>query len=315
MKGDTVFMKKCIIIMNPESGKVKKIGSKKNIYDILRKYGYDAEIKYTKHQKDAVEVVKDLPNDIDLVISAGGDGTLNEVVTGNMSRTKPLTLANLPMGTTNDVGHLYGLNNNYEKNLELILSGTTKKVDVCYMDEEPFLYVCCLGDYIDMSYNTPRELKKKYGKIAYIMYGLKQLRNKINTYDIKYKVDGKEYTGNFAYIFITNTSRVAGMNDIYCDDIKLNDGMFEVALIPLKTKKDMLKAFFELSKYSLKNISNVTYYQTDNFEMEFIDPPKVSWCIDGEEYKTPKLSFKFSVAKKTKMLLPKMNIKRLFEEE
>ena len=105
------------------------------------------------------------------------------------------------------------------------------------------------------------------------------------------------------------------MNDIYCDDIKLNDGMFEVALIPLKTKKDMLKAFFELSKYSLKNISNVTYYQTDNFEMEFIDPPKVSWCIDGEEYKTPKLSFKFSVAKKMKMLLPKMNIKRLFEEE
>lgn len=308
-------MKKCAIIMNPESGKIKSIGSKKNFYDILRKYGYDAEIKYTKRPKDATEIVKNLPNDIDLVISAGGDGTLNEVVTGNMARTKKLTLANLPMGTTNDVGHMYGLNSDYIKNLELILSGTIKTVDVCYMNDEPFIYVCCLGDYIDMSYNTPRELKKKYGKIAYIMYGLKQLRNSIHTYNIKYRIDGKEYTGNYAYFFITNSSRVAGMNDIYCEDIKLNDGMFEVALVPLKNKKDMLKAFFELSRYGLKNISNVTYYQTDHFELEFLDPPKVSWCIDGEEYKTPKHILNFNVTGKMKMLLPKENINRLFKEE
>lgn len=307
-------MKKCVIIMNPESGKVKSLNSKKDFYDILRKHGYDAEIKYTHHAKDATKIVKELPDDIDLVISAGGDGTLNEVVTGNMLREKTLVLANLPMGTTNDVGHMYGLNRDYIKNLELILSGTIKKVDICYINERPFIYVSCLGDYIDMSYNTPRELKKKYGKIAYIMYGLKQLRNKINTYNIKYKIDGKEYTGNFAFFFITNASRVAGMNDIYYD-IKLNDRMFEVAFIPLKTKKDMLRVFFQISKYGLKNVPNVSYYQTDNLELEFLDPPKVSWCIDGEEFKTPERNFKFSVNTRPKMLLPNKNINKLFEEE
>ncbi len=307
-------MKKCAIIMNPESGKIKSIGSKKNFYDILRKYGYDAEIKYTRKAKDATEIVKNLPNDIDLVISAGGDGTLNEVVTGNMAREKTLTLANLPMGTTNDVGHMYGLSKDYIKNLELILSGTTKKVDVCYINDRPFIYVACLGDYIDMSYNTPRELKKKYGKIAYIMYGLKQLRNKINTYNIKYKIDGKEYTGNYAFFFITNSSRVAGFNDIYYD-IKLDDRMFEVAFIPLKNKKEMLRVFFQLSKNGLKNISNVTYYQTNNLELEFLDPPKVSWCIDGEEFKTFETKYIFSVHKRTKMLLPNENVNRLFEKE
>ncbi len=307
-------MKKCAIIMNPESGKIKSIGSKKNFYDILRKYGYDAEIKYTKQAKDAVEIVKNLPNDIDLVISAGGDGTLNEVVTGNMAREKTLTIANLPMGTTNDVGHMYGLSKDYIKNLELILSGTTKKVDVCYINDRPFIYVACLGDYIDMSYNTPRELKKKYGKIAYIMYGLKQLRNKINTYNIKYKIDGKEYTGNYAFFFITNSSRVAGFNDIYYD-IKLDDRMFEVAFIPLKNKKEMLRVFFQLSKNGLKNIPNVTYYQTNNLELEFLDPPKVSWCIDGEEFKTFETKYIFNVHKRTKMLLPNENVNRLFEKE
>lgn len=307
-------MKKCAIIMNPESGKIKSIGSKKNFYDILRKYGYDAEIKYTKQAKDAVEIVKNLPDDIDLVISAGGDGTLNEVVTGNMARKKTLTLANLPMGTTNDVGHMYGLSSDYIKNLELILSGTTKKVDVCYINDRPFIYVACLGDYIDMSYNTPRELKKKYGKIAYIMYGLKQLRNKINTYNIKYKIDGKEYTGNYAFFFITNSSRVAGFNDIYYD-IKLDDRMFEVAFIPLKNKKEMLRVFLQLSKNGLKDIPNVTYYQTNNLELEFLDPPKVSWCIDGEEFKTFETKYIFNVNKRTKMLLPNENVNRLFEKE
>lgn len=314
MKGDGSIMKKCAIIMNPESGKIKSIGSKKNFYDILRKYGYDAEIKYTRKAKDATEIVKNLPNDIDLVISAGGDGTLNEVVTGNMAREKTLTLANLPMGTTNDVGHMYGLSKDYIKNLELILSGTTKKVDVCYINDRPFIYVACLGDYIDMSYNTPRELKKKYGKISYIMYGLKQLRNKINTYNIKYKIDGKEYTGNYAFFFITNSSRVAGFNDIYYD-IKLDDRMFEVAFIPLKNKKEMLRVFFQLSKNGLKNIPNVTYYQTNNLELEFLDPPKVSWCIDGEEFKTFETKYIFSVHKRTKMLLPNENVNRLFEKE
>ena len=67
--------------MNPESGKVKKLDNKKDFYDILRKHGYDAEIKYTKQKKDATKIVKELDDDIDLVISAGGDGTLNEVVT------------------------------------------------------------------------------------------------------------------------------------------------------------------------------------------------------------------------------------------
>ena len=50
------------------------------------------------------------------------------------------------------------------KNLEMLLQGVRKKVDVCYVDDTPFVYVACLGDYIDMAYSTPRSLKKKYGK-------------------------------------------------------------------------------------------------------------------------------------------------------
>ncbi len=307
-------MRKCIIIMNPESGKVKKIGGKRYFYDILRKYDYDAEIRYTKKEKDAINMVKELPDDIDLVISAGGDGTLNEVVTGNLSRKMPLTIANLPMGTTNDVGRMYGLKQDCLDNLESILNGEIKNVDICYINEMPFVYIACFGDYIDMAYNTPRELKKRYGKIAYILYGLKQLQKKIHCYNIKYKIGGKEYYSKASFIFITNSSRIAGVNDIYYD-IKLDDKMFEFAFAEVKNKKDMLKLFVKIFNMDIKEVPGITYHQTDNLELEFLDTPKTSWCIDGEELKADLKRFTFKIHKSMKMLLPKTNIKRLFKEE
>ncbi len=307
-------MKKCVIIMNPESGKVKKLKGMQDFYDVLRKYSYDAEIIYTKKARHATEIVKELSNDIDLVISAGGDGTLNEVVTGNMARDKKLILANLPMGTTNDVAHMHGLTNNYLKNLDAILSGKVKRVDVCYLDDKPFIYVACLGDYIEMSYNTPRTLKKKYGKLAYLIYGAKKLKNKLNTYNIRYKIDNKEYVGNYSFIFITNSSRVAGVNDIYYD-IKLDDNKFEVALIKAHNKSEALKVLVQVANMELKDIPNINYYQTDNFEIEFLDEPKASWCVDGEEHKTDQKLFKVRVDKSMKMLLPRNNMDRLFKKE
>ena len=306
-------MKKCIIIMNPESGKVKSLSSKKEFYDILRKHGYDAEIIYTKAKRGATRIVEELEDDVDLVISAGGDGTLNEVVTGNLKRNKKLVLANLPMGTTNDVANMYGYTKNYQKNLELLLNGVRKKVDVCYIDETPFVYVACLGDYIDMAYNTPRDLKKKYGKTAYILYGLRQLRNKIHRYKVKYKVDGVEHEGEYSFFFITNSSRVAGVDDIYYD-VKMDDNMFEVALANPKTKADILRILVQVTMKDVKEVPGITYYQTNNFEIEFLNKRKTSWCIDGEEYPSSSNKFTFKVEQKIKMLIPRTNAKKLFDK-
>ena len=119
-------MKKCVIIMNPESGKKKKIKTYHEFYDILRKYGYDTEIIFTKDKGDGEKIIQGLDNNIDLVISAGGDGTLNEIVTGNLKRSKTLTVAPLPMGSTNDVGNMYGLNRSVFENLEILQSSFVK---------------------------------------------------------------------------------------------------------------------------------------------------------------------------------------------
>ncbi len=306
-------MKKCVVIYNPASGKDKKNTSVQPFYDILRKYDYDTEIIYTSKKNDATSIVKKL-DAVDLVISAGGDGTLNEVVTGNLERKKRLTIANLPMGTTNDVGNMYGFTGDYVKNLELLLKGVKKKIDVCLINDTPFVYVACLGDYIDMAYNTPRELKKRYGKIAYILYGLRQLKNKINSYDIRYTVNGKTYEGNYSFFFITNASRIAGVNDVYYD-IKLDDDMFEVAFCKVRNKAEMMKFFILLNNMDAKDVPGITYYQTNYLEIEFMKKPKVSWCIDGEEYPITTNKFVFKIDRKTTMMLPKENIIKLFQKQ
>ena len=305
-------MKKCKIIMNPQSGKKKKVNYH-SLYDVLRKYGYDGEIIFTKGAKDATKIVEELPNDVDLVISCGGDGTLNEVVTGDMRRKHKLTLANLPLGTVNDVGHMYGLNKSILENLELLLSGKPKKIDVCYINDSSFVYVACLGDYIDMAYSTPRELKAKYGKMGYVLYGVKQFLTKnVHHYRVRYTVNGKTYEDDYSFFFITNSSRIAGFNDVYYD-VKLDDGMFEVAFAKINRKKDMFSTLIQLGTKDIKDVKEVTYYRTKEIEIEFLDPPKSSWCIDGEEYKYTGTTFNLKVVQGPKMLLPKDNVKLLFD--
>lgn len=307
-------MKKCVIIMNPQSGKKKKIKTYQDFYDILRNYGYDADIIFTKAKGDARRIIEELDNDIDLVISGGGDGTLNEIVSGNLKRKKPLTVAPLPMGSTNDVGNMYGLDLSIYENLEAILKGKSKKVDICYINNTPFVYVACIGDFIDMAYETPRKLKEKYGKIAYILYGWKKILNKIHSHHIKYKIDGEEYEGTYSFIFISNSSRIAGQPDVYYD-VKLDDKMFEVALADVKSKREMLKLFALINTLDVKEIPGITYYQTNNIEIEFLNPLKNSWCIDGEEYIEKNNKFVFSVSQDMKMQVPKEKIDKLFKEK
>ena len=307
-------MKKCVMIMNPESGKKKNISTYQGFYDLLRKYGYELEIIFTKAGGDGRKIIQVIDQSVDLVISAGGDGTLNEIVSGNLMRKKPLTIAPLPLGSTNDVGNMYGLNETVFKNLEKLLKGKAKYIDICYVNDTPFVYVACFGDYIDMAYATPRELKKRYGKLAYILYGFKQIFNKINKYNIKYKIDDEEYETECSFIFISNSSRIAGQPDVYYD-VKLDDNMFEVAIAKVNNKAEMLKMLVLLTTVEVKDIPGVTYYRTNNLEIEFLNKQKTSWCIDGEEYKEKTNKYTFRVEQNMKMQVPREKINVIFKKK
>ena len=117
---------------------------------------------------------------------------------------------------------MYGFTKNYIKDIKLLFDGVLKQIDVCHINKKAFIYVACAGNYMNVSYETPRRLKKKYGKMAYALYGLKELSKEINKYELTYKVNGVVKSGEYTFIFVTNTSRIAGINGIY-NDVKLDD--------------------------------------------------------------------------------------------
>ena len=308
-------MKTCAIVYNPNSGKGKKNSSfEKGVASILKKKNYEAVFFATKKAGDATDIILKLDDSFSLVIVAGGDGTLNEGITGNLKREKKLVLAQLPVGTVNDVGTMYGYTKNYKKDLELLLNGAIKSVDTCLINQTPFVYVACLGNYVDVSYATPRKLKKRYGKFGYALYAAKKMMEKMKHYDIKYEIDGEQFEGNYAFIFITNSSRVAGISNIY-QDVKLNDQMFEVAFCKAKRKGDIIRMIPSLLTMSIKNAPGVTYYRTNHLKIMFENPLEESWCIDGEEFFSNEKVFEFNIENEMEMLVPLKNIRKLFNEE
>ena len=286
----------------------------KKIYKILENYGYETEIINTEYRGHAKEIVKKL-KDVDLLICAGGDGTLNEVISGNIERKNPILLGHLPLGSVNDVAHMYGMNSNNVRNLSLLLNGVQKNIDVCLLNGNPFVYVACLGAFVDISYATPRKLKEKYGKMAYVIYGIKQLKQKLHRYKIKYTVNDQEYEGEFSFIFITNTNHVGGVSikNIY-DDVKLDDNMFEVFLCDIKNAWDIFKALHYLKRKDPSEVKGFSYFKTDRIKIEFDEVPP-SWCVDGDEVPHEDKVFEITVNKDNNMLIPTKNIDTLFEQK
>ena len=304
-------MKKCAFIYNPESGKTNSKKDIDKILELLELNGYTTLLCPTEYKGHAIKIVEEL-EDVDLLISCGGDGTLNEVVTGNVHRKNKLLLGHLPTGTTNDVGAMFGYTKNLITNLQLLLKGVAKNIDVCLINNQPFVYVACIGNYVDIAYNTPRSLKKKFGRLGYIINAINELKRNIKKYKLTYEVDGKVYSGEYPFIFVSNTSRIGGFNNIY-DDVKLDDNMFEVVLIDVFSKPQLAMTMTSVLTSDINKVKGVTYFKTNNFSIIFDEIPNESWCIDGEEMKHSSKSFKFTISKEMNMLVPRKNIVKLFK--
>lgn len=303
-------MKKCVVIINPKSGDSKGIKEVKKIETIVENYNYDVKIILTEYRGHAKEIMKNLDNDIDLVISVGGDGTFSEVMNGNLERNKRIVLAHLPVGTTNDIGHMYGLGNNLYTNLKLILEGTIKKVDVGLINNHAFTYVASYGKFMDIPYKTPQELKKRLGYIAYMLEVVKRIFHHIPKYKINFYINGEKHTGKYTFIIISNANRIAGINNFY-NDIKLDDDKLEVMFCSLNKKIDILKAFYTLKTSDVKYISGVEIYEVNHLKIEFLDKVK-SWCTDGEEFEGLKNIYEVDLKNGVEMLIPNKNIEKLF---
>lgn len=304
-------MKNCVVIYNPQSGHIFKSDYLKEYKSIFQKHNYNPKFIETEYHGHAKEIASHLDKNIDLVISMGGDGTFNEVMSGNLERKHPLVLAHIPVGTTNDVGVMFGYGKDIMKNLELLLNGKVMGMDIGNINGRPFVYVAGFGKFMQIPYNTPRKLKKKYGHMAYIIEGVKDFFAPTKLYNITYKINGIEKRGYYSFMLISNANRIAGINNFY-KDVKLDDDTFEVLFCNFKRRIDILKTFALLLTTDASKVSGIEFYKTNHVELKFEDYPKKAWCIDGEKLEQSVLKYDISNFKNVQIMMPSKNIHKNF---
>ena len=304
-------MKECVIIYNPNSGHKEVKKYLPEIKKMIERKGYNVTIYATEYKGHATELVQNLSY-VELVMSFGGDGTFNEVMTGNFKRKQKLLLTHIPVGTTNDIGAMLGYTKNIIENVKMSLNGTVKNFDIGLINNHPFIYVAGFGKYMNISYETPRNLKKKIGHLAYIEEAIVAFFQKTRLYDITYEIDGEKYRGLFSFILVSNANHIAGLKNVY-KDVKLDDDKFEVIFCTIKKKKDILKSLYFLTMYNPSKVPGIYFYKTNNIKIKINNQEYKDWCIDGEELKkSPSDIYKITTINNIPILIPTKNVSKLF---
>lgn len=312
-------MKQAVIIVNPTSGKKRGKGSMiqspSKYLSLFKRHGYEVNFYKTSYPGHVTEIVKQLPEEVDLVISVGGDGTLNEAMVGNFARKKRLVLAHLPYGTTNDVGAMFGFGRNPYKNLKLILSGVVKEVDICTINGHPFVYSAGFGKFMDIPYETSRNLKKWLGKGAYTLEAFCDFfQRKPPLYELTYEIEGEKYHGLYSFLLISNANRIAGIPHFY-RGVKLNDNAFEVAFCNLQTKRDIVRSLIYLGLNDITKVPGFYFHKTNHIRIQFHEPLKKPWCLDGEPYYSEDNVYDIRIERGVQMVVAEHVIDKMFVSE
>jgi len=302
--------KKCLIIYNPISGKKITQEVLDEYKMILTSRGYYVDLIITKYSNHATEVVKQAEN-YDIIFSIGGDGTLNEVIKGNFSRNQRITICPLPSGTCNDVATMLGYGKNSINNLKIALDGEINNIDIGTINNTPFAYVVGIGKFMNISYETSSEDKRKRGYMAYLKESLTELFDSIKRYKTEIIIDGKKINGNYSLIMISNSNHIAGINEFY-KDVCLNDGEMEVLLCKAENIGEFITNFLKF--FINQSAEQIMYIKAKEISIKLLEKPEKSWCIDGEKYNYTEEEYNIKINDKMPILTPKTRVKKLFKQ-
>lgn len=272
-------MKKMLFVLNPRSGKAQIRNKLLGILDIFTKAGYDIRVHITQAPLDAREWVKDWGDGADLVVCSGGDGTLNETISGLMElKEKPL-LGYIPAGTTNDFASSMKLSRNMIRAAQTIVDGAPFAFDVGTFGGRYFAYVAAFGAFTDVPYMTPQERKNMLGHQAYMLEGVKRLAS-LRSYRLRASYGDVVLEDEFIFGMVTNTISVGGFKGLVADDVALNDGIFEVMLVKTPKTPADLAAIFSYLFLKEEESDNVFCFKADELHIQSEEP--IDWVLDGE---------------------------------
>lgn len=275
-------MIKIYLIVNLVAGKALISENLGNIINEFTKIGGEVTVHPTQSSQDTTDsAYYACQNNFDIIICAGGDGTLSQCIQGIMKSPNKLTIGYIPAGSTNDFAQSLNIPKNIMEAVQWIINGKPKNCDIGRFNNDYFTYIVAFGAFTNITYETPQKIKNTLGHVAYILNGLTQLTS-IRSKHMRIEYDNNIIEDDFLFGMVTNSSSVAGLLSI--NDFMLDDGTFEVVLIKQPSNLIQLRQIV----HSLLNISEeidkdyIKFFRTSKIKFTSLDNQPTTWTRDGE---------------------------------
>ena len=272
-------MKQLLLVVNPTSGTKKAAKNLPEIISVFNRADYDVHVYITTCQGDGTAAVQRFARGMDLLVCCGGDGTLNEIITGLIAEDLYLPVGYIPSGSTNDFANSLHLSANVIEAAEQIVQGERHDYDVGRFGSRFFTYVASFGAFTRASYQTPQSIKNALGHTAYLLEGIQEISS-IRKEHIRIELDGEVLEDDYLFGAICNSTSIGGILTLPPQVVDMSDGKFELVL--LRTPRD----FQELHDCVMA-LRNQTYdcgmltFRKADVVRVWADP-EMPWTLDGE---------------------------------
>lgn len=272
-------MKKLLFIVNPRAGKTK---SRAPLFDAVAQFskaGYLVRVFVTEAGGQARSIAAQWGGEYDEVVCAGGDGTLNETLSGLMELEERPVLGYLPCGSTNDFAASLHLRTQLADAAADAVCGKPCPLDVGRHNGRYFAYVASFGAFTRSSYSATQAAKNALGHFAYILEGLGDL-DSLRPYRCAVEADGQRYEGEFIFGAVCNSTSLGGLVKLDPARVRMDDGKFELLLLRMpKTALDLQNLITAMTRMQydypgviLRHVQRVTVTTEEN----------LPWSLDGE---------------------------------
>lgn len=234
-------MKKALLLYNPKSGKGAIEKNIASIVEIFKECDYELIPTVINFNENPFEKQRDW----DLVVVAGGDGTVNFAVNCMKSLSLDLKLGVIPAGTANDFAFAIGMSKDVLEAARQIASGEESAIDCGHVNNLYFVNIFSFGIFTTTSQRTPDERKHRIGKLAYLIEGVKEFWS-MHGVPLKVKADGEEFSLNSLIVLVFNGESAGGFHLARRSSLK--DGKFEVLMLE---KKSILSSTLAMGRYLL----------------------------------------------------------------
>lgn len=272
---------KILFIVNPKSGKGLIKNHLMDIIDIFIKNHMKVNVHITQGKMDACHITGKRARKYDMIVCSGGDGTLDEVITGMMGIPEKdrRPVGYIPAGSTNDFAGSLGLPKNMAEAARCITKRRPFACDIGEFNENYFVYIAAFGAFTDVSYQTKQEMKNVLGHLAYVLEGAKRLLN-LKSYHMKIRTGEEMVEDDFIYGMVTNSQSVGGFKNITGRNVLLDDGVFEVTLI--RMPKNPMELQEILTAILRQEMDNKLIYSRKSDCVCFEAEEGIPWTLDGE---------------------------------